>query len=39
LHIADGSLKIMANAPSVMEVLEAEEIVMDENRDMLAPLA
>jgi putative addiction module antidote len=35
----DGTLKIMANDPSVAATLEAAEIVMDENRDLLAALA
>jgi hypothetical protein len=35
----DGSIKIMANDPSVAAALEAAEIVMDENRDLLAALA
>ncbi|MEX1663635.1 transcriptional regulator/antitoxin MazE [Thioclava sp. 15-R06ZXC-3] len=35
----DGTLKIMANDPSVAAALEAAEIVMDENRDLLAALA
>ena len=35
----DGSLKIMAHDPSVAAALAAAEIVMDENRDLLAALA
>jgi putative addiction module antidote len=35
----DGSLRIMAHDPSVAEALEAAEIVMDENRDLLQALA
>jgi antitoxin ChpS len=35
----DGSLKIMAHDPSVAAALAAAEVVMDENRDMLAALA
>ena len=35
----DGTLKIMANDPSVAEALKAAEIVMDENRDLLQALA
>jgi antitoxin ChpS len=35
----DGSLKIMAHDPSVAATLEAAEVVMDENRDLLAALA
>lgn len=35
----DGSLKIIAHDPSVTAALEAAEVVMDENRDLLAALA
>ncbi|WP_299814281.1 transcriptional regulator/antitoxin MazE [uncultured Jannaschia sp.] len=35
----DGSLRIMAHDPSVAEALAAAELVMDENRDLLAALA
>ena len=35
----DGSLKIMAHDPSVAATLEPAEVVMDENRDLLAALA
>jgi antitoxin ChpS len=35
----DGSLKIMAYDPSVAAALAAAEIVMDQNRDLLAALA
>jgi antitoxin ChpS len=35
----DGSLRITAHDPEVMVALEAAEIVMDENRDLLAALA
>ncbi len=35
----DGSLKIMAQNPEVARALEAAEIVMDENRDLLQALA
>ncbi|WP_299647161.1 transcriptional regulator/antitoxin MazE [uncultured Jannaschia sp.] len=35
----DGSLRIMAHDPSVAEALAAAEMVMDENRDLLAALA
>lgn len=35
----DGSLKLMAHDPSVVAALEAAEIVMDENRDLLQALA
>ncbi|AXQ96064.1 transcriptional regulator/antitoxin MazE (plasmid) [Cereibacter azotoformans] len=35
----DGSLKIMTHDPSVAAALEAAEIVMDENRSLLAALA
>ena len=35
----DGSLKIMAHDPAVAAALAAAEMVMDENRDMLAALA
>ena len=34
----DGTLKVMANDPSVLAALEAAEVVMDENRDLLAAL-
>ena len=35
----DGSLKIMAHDPAVAAALEAAEVVMDDNRDLLAALA
>ncbi|HRO10794.1 transcriptional regulator/antitoxin MazE [Amaricoccus sp.] len=35
----DGTLKVMAHDPEVAAALAAAEIVMDENRDMLAALA
>lgn len=35
----DGSLKIIAHDPSVAAALEAAEVVMDENRGLLAALA
>ena len=35
----DGSLRVMAQDPSVAEALAAAEIVMDENRDALQALA
>ena len=35
----DGSLKVMAHDPSVAAALEAAEVVMDHNRDLLAALA
>ena len=35
----DGTLKLMAQDPSVAEALAAAEEVMDENRDMLQALA
>jgi antitoxin ChpS len=35
----DGSLKILAHDPAVAAALAAAEIVMDENRDLLAALA
>ena len=35
----DGSLKITPYDPEVAAVLEAAEIVMDENRDLLQALA
>lgn len=35
----DGTLKVMAQDPSVAEALAAAEEVMDENRDMLQALA
>lgn len=42
LHVVrsdDGGLRIMATDPEVIAALEAAEIVMDENRDLLAALA
>lgn len=35
----DGSLRIMPHDPNVVAALEAAEVVMDENRDLLAALA
>ncbi|PZO65865.1 MAG: transcriptional regulator/antitoxin MazE [Paracoccus denitrificans] len=35
----DGSLRIMAHDPQVAAALDAAEIVMDDNRDLLAALA
>ena len=35
----DGSLKLLPHAPNVAGALEAAEIVMDENRDLLQALA
>lgn len=35
----DGSLRVMAHDPRIAAALEAAEIVMDENRDLLAALA
>lgn len=35
----DGTLKLMAQDPSVAEALAVAEDVMDENRDMLQALA
>ncbi len=35
----DGGLRILAHDPEVIAALEAAEIVMDENRDLLAALA
>ena len=35
----DGSLKITAHDPAVAAALEAAEVVMDDNRDLLAALA
>jgi hypothetical protein len=35
----DGSLKVMAHDPALAAALAAAEIVMDENRDLLAALA
>ena len=35
----DGSLRVMAHDPGVAAALEAAEVVMDENRDLLAALA
>lgn len=35
----DGSLKVMAHDPSLAAALEAAEVVMDDNRDLLAALA
>lgn len=34
----DGALKVMAHDPDVVAALEAAEVVMDENRDLLAAL-
>ena len=39
LRGADASLRITAHDPEVMAALKAAEIVMDENRDLLAALA
>ena len=35
----DGGLQILAHDPDVIAALEAAEIIMDENRDLLAALA
>ena len=35
----DGSLKITPDDPEIVAALEAAEIVMDENRDLLQALA
>ena len=35
----DGGLKLLAQDPSLKAVLDAGEIVMDENRDLLQALA
>jgi antitoxin ChpS len=35
----DDGLKILAHDPDVIAALEAAEIIMDENRDLLAALA
>ena len=35
----DRALKVIAHDPSVAQALEAAEIVMDENRDLLQALA
>ena len=35
----DGGLRILAHDPEVIAALEAAEIVMDENWDLLAALA
>jgi putative addiction module antidote len=35
----DGSLRVMAHDPDVTAALEAAEVVMDDNRDLLAALA
>lgn len=35
----DGTLRIMAHDPGVAAALEAAEVVMDDNRDLLAALA
>ena len=35
----DGTLKILTEAPAVLEALEAAEAVMDENREALQRLA
>ena len=34
----DGSLRIMTEDPDVLAVLEAAEVVMDQNREMLQAL-
>lgn len=34
----DGALKVMAHDPAVVAALEAAEVVMDQNRDLLAAL-
>ncbi len=35
----DGGLKLMTENPDVLAALEAAEVVMDENRDLLQALA
>lgn len=35
----DGTLRVLAHDPSLVSALEAAEIVMDENRDLLQALA
>jgi hypothetical protein len=35
----DGSLRIMAHDPRIAEAVEAAEVVMDENGDLLQALA
>lgn len=35
----DGTLRVMAHDPEVAAALEAAEVVMDDNRDLLAALA
>ena len=35
----DGSLRLMAHDPAVAAALAAAEVVMDENRELLAALA
>ena len=35
----DGGLKLMTENPDVLAAIEAAEIVMDENRDLLQALA
>ena len=35
----DGGLKLMTEDPALKAVLEAAEVVMDENRDLLQALA
>lgn len=35
----DGGLKLMTEDPTLKTVLEAAEVVMDENRDLLQALA
>jgi antitoxin ChpS len=35
----DGSLKLLAHDPALAAALAAAEVVMDENRDLLAALA
>lgn len=39
LRADDGTLKLMAHDPAVLAALDAAEVVMDENRDLLQALA
>ena len=38
LRADDGTLRVMAHDPRVAEALDAAEVVMDENRDLLQAL-
>jgi len=35
----DGTLKLMTHDPAILAALDAAEVVMDENRDLLQALA